>query len=62
MNARIEALKKIGKRTTRPLPESTQIKHSLGFCARVFHRGLIQQLPEDVAKNWLDTIDGKSKI
>lgn len=61
MNARVEAVKNIGKRT-RSLPESTQIKHSARFCARVFHRGLIEQLPQEVANNWLDTIDGKSKF
>lgn len=61
MNARLEAVRNIGKRT-RSLPECTQIKHSAGFCSRVFHRGLIEGLPQDAGQNWLDSIDGKSKF
>lgn len=61
MNARLEAVKNIGKRA-RAIPESSQIKHSAGFLSRVFHRRLIEKLPVHAAENWLDALDGKSKI
>ncbi len=59
MNVRLETVRNIGKRT-RHLHE--QVKHSVQFAARVFHRGLIQELPKNAALNWLDVIDGKAKF
>lgn len=61
MNERITALRNIGKRT-RSIPEAKQIKHSAQFGSRVFHRGLIEQLPKDAAQNWIDVLDGKGKF
>ncbi len=62
MNGRLEAIQKIGKRTS-SLPESEQIKHSVQFNTRAFHRGLIQDLlPKKAAQNWLDVLDGKGKL
>lgn len=61
MNARLEAARNIGKRN-RSLSETGQIKHSAQFGSRVFHRGLIQELPKHVAQNWLDVLDGKAKF
>jgi glutamine synthetase len=59
MNARLEAIRSIGKRT-KSLPQP--VKHSVQFATRVFHRGLIQRLPSKVAQNWIDVIDGKAKF
>lgn len=59
MNARLEAVRHIGKRT-KVLQES--VKHSIQFGSLVFHRGLIQELPKKAGQNWLDTIDGKAKF
>ncbi len=61
MTARLEAIRNIGKRS-RSLPESGQIKHSSQFGTRVFHRGLIEELPKSIAQNWLDVLDGKGKF
>ncbi|MBX7067308.1 MAG: glutamine synthetase III [Parachlamydiales bacterium] len=61
MNARIEAVRNIGKRN-RKLPESSEIKSSVQFGSRVFHRGLIENLPKDAAQNWLDVLDGRAKF
>lgn len=61
MSARIEAIRSIGKKH-RTLAEALQIKHSAKFCSRVFHRTLIQELPKEVAQNWLDVLDGKAKL
>ncbi|MBU6446531.1 MAG: glutamine synthetase III, partial [Verrucomicrobia bacterium] len=61
MNARLEAIKNIGKRN-RKLPESYQIKPSAQFATRVFHRALIENLPKEAARNWLDVLDGKAKF
>jgi glutamine synthetase len=61
MNARLDSVKNIGKRT-RTLPESGQIQHSIQFGSRVFHRGLIQHLPKKAAQNWLEVLDGKAKM
>lgn len=61
MNARIEAVRNIGKRK-RILPEAGQLRHSAQFGTRVFHKGLIQQLPKDASQNWLDVLEGKSKL
>jgi glutamine synthetase len=59
MNARLETVRHIGKRT-KSLHE--HIKHSAQFATRVFHRGLIEELPKKAGQNWLDTIDGKAKF
>lgn len=61
MNARLDTVRNIGKRT-RIVPESEQIKHSVQFGTRVFHRALIQELPKKAAQNWLDVLDGKGKL
>src|SRR5579872_6474719 len=61
MNARLEAVRNIGKRS-RSLHESGQIRHSAQFGTRVFHRGLIQELPKAASQNWLDVLDGKGKF
>jgi len=61
MNARLDTVRNIGKRT-RVVPESEQIKHSAQFGSRVFHRGLIQELPRKAAQNWLEVLDGKGKL
>lgn len=61
MNGRLEAVRNIGKRT-RKIPEADQLKHSSQFGTRVFHRGLIEELPKKIAQNWLDALDGKAKI
>ncbi|OGN56236.1 MAG: glutamine synthetase [Chlamydiae bacterium RIFCSPHIGHO2_12_FULL_44_59] len=61
MSARLEVVKQMGKRT-RKLVESTQIKQSAGFASRVFHRGLIENLPKAVSENWLSVLDGKGKL
>ncbi len=61
MNARIEALRCIGKRN-RALPEAKQIKHSAHFGCRVFHREHIQELPKEASQNWLEVLDGKATL
>lgn len=61
MNERLCAVRKIGKRNC-ILPEQGQIKPSAQFASRVFHRELIQEIPKGAAQNWLDVLDGKSKL
>ncbi len=61
MNARLDTVRNIGKRTRR-IPEADQIKHSVQFGTRVFHRGLIEELPKKAAQNWIDVIDGRAKL
>lgn len=61
MNRRLEAIKSIRTGTSN-VSESTEIKSSILFQSRVFHRKLIEKLPKEAAENWLDVIDGKSKI
>lgn len=60
MNARVEAVLKLGKKRQRP--EAGQLKHSALFGARVFHRGLIQSLPKEIARHWLDVLDGRAQF
>ncbi len=62
MSARAEMVRKIGKRTRNLAGGEGQIKHSAQFASRVFHRGLIEKLPEKAAQNWLGVIDGKEKF
>lgn len=59
MSARIEAVRNFGKRS-RKNPETR--KHSIQFGTRVFHRSLIESLPKEAAQNWLDVLDGRSKL
>lgn len=61
MNARLDAVRTIGKRVRR-LPEASQIKHSVQFGTRVFHKGLIQELPKRAATHWLEVIEGQAKF
>lgn len=59
MNARLEAIRSVGKKAG---PHCEPVHHSVRFATRVFHRGLIQQLPKNAAENWLAVIDGKAKF
>lgn len=61
MNARLEVIKSIGKRA-RAVLESEKVRHSAQFGVRIFHRGLIQELPKRASQNWLDVLDGKGKL
>lgn len=61
MNARFDAVRRIAKRKS-SISEASQIKHSVQFASRVFHRGLIENLPKEIAKNWLASIDGRTKL
>lgn len=62
MSTRLEAIRTIGKRS-RKIDESEQIKHSVQFGSRVFHRRLMESsLPKKVFQNWAAAAEGREKI
>lgn len=62
MNARLETLRSIGKRT-RHIQESEQIKHSVQFGSHVFHLRMMEEsLPKKVFQNLIAAMEGKEKL
>jgi glutamine synthetase len=61
MNARLEAIRKIGKRK-RSSSLSEKENSSIQSGTRVFDRRLIEELPKHVAENWLSVIYGQAKF
>ncbi|PIS03363.1 MAG: glutamine synthetase [Chlamydiae bacterium CG10_big_fil_rev_8_21_14_0_10_42_34] len=61
MNARSDAIRKIGK-SGKISSHSNPQNRAHQFGQNVFHRGLIEKLPKKAAKNWLDVLDGVGKL
>lgn len=62
MNVRLQTVQTISKPAKHPFSLLQQNKKPLPLGSLVFGREQIEALPKKVARNWLDTIDGKAKF